>query len=143
MAFYVLSLCRSGSRRRIVEKSRDLTRYGRRYRGGRRRFESGHWSRGLFPEHLFAGSYLAIAAIQVLQHSVPYRLCVFRCPLGRESRRRPVVAQIARDPRFVIALVGAVASWAVMSLLMNATPLSMHRHMHSFDDTAWVISGMC
>ena len=64
----------------------------------------------------------------------------FPVPSQAESRGGGrSLRQIARDPRFAIALVGAVASWAVMSLLMNATPLSMHRHMHSFDDTAWVI----
>ncbi|MEE2727179.1 MAG: MFS transporter [Candidatus Latescibacterota bacterium] len=97
------------------------------------------WSRGLFPEHLFAGSYLAIAAIQVL---VLCALSFVRFPVPSQAESRGggrSLREIARDPRFAIALVGAVASWAVMSLLMNATPLSMHRHMHSFDDTAWVI----
>ena len=97
------------------------------------------WSRGLFPEHLFAGSYLAIAGIQVL---VLCALSFVRFPapsVAESAGGGRSLREIARDARFVTALVGAVASWAVMSLLMNATPLSMHRHMHSFDDTAWVI----
>ena len=97
------------------------------------------WSRDLFPNHLFAGSYLAIAGVQLL---VLCALSFVRFPspsaaeTGEGGRS---LREIARDARFALALIGAVASWAVMSLLMNATPLSMHRHMHSFDDTAWVI----
>lgn len=97
------------------------------------------WSRGLFADYLFAGSYLAIAAIQVLV-LVALSFVRFPAPSAAESEGGGrSLREIAADPRFVLALIGAVASWAVMSLLMNATPLSMHRHMHSFDDTAWVI----
>lgn len=97
------------------------------------------WSRDFFPDHLFAGSYLAIAGIQLLV------LCAlffvrFPSPSAAEAGEGGrSLREIAGDARFVLALIGAVASWAVMSLLMNATPLSMHRHMHSFGDTAWVI----
>ncbi|MGY8823902.1 MAG: MFS transporter [Candidatus Latescibacterota bacterium] len=97
------------------------------------------WSRNIFPEHLFAGSYLAIAAIQGLVLTVLF-FVRFPTPSTAESSGggRPLT-EISRDANFALAIVGAVASWAVMSLLMNATPLSMQRHMHSFDDTAWVI----
>ena len=47
--------------------------------------------------------------------------------------------ELAGQPRFIAAVVGAVASWGIMSLLMNATPLSMERHHHPFGDTTWVI----
>ena len=47
--------------------------------------------------------------------------------------------EIARQADFVLAVIGAVAAWGLMSLLMNATPLAMKRHLHSFADTAWVI----
>ncbi len=97
------------------------------------------WSRSLFPDYLFAGSYLAIAGIQLL---VLCALFFVRFPspsVAETGEGGRSLKEIARDARFALALIGAVASWAVMSLLMNATPLSMHRHMHSFDDTAWVI----
>ena len=38
-----------------------------------------------------------------------------------------------------MAILGAVTSYGVMSLLMNATPLSMDRHSHSYADTTQVI----
>jgi MFS family permease len=97
------------------------------------------WSRDFFPGHLFAGSYLAIAAIQGLVLTALF-FVRFPTPSKAESAGggRPL-SDIARDANFVLAIIGAVASYAVMSLLMNATPLAMQRHMHSFDDTAWVI----
>ena len=50
------------------------------------------WSRGLFPEHLFAGSYLAIAGIQ-RAGALRAVICALSGSIcGRECRRRPVAA---------------------------------------------------
>jgi MFS family permease len=52
---------------------------------------------------------------------------------------RPLAA-IVRQVDFAIAVGAAVTSYAVMSFLMTATPISMHVHDHHSDaDTAWVI----
>jgi MFS family permease len=41
---------------------------------------------------------------------------------------------------FLVAVAAAVVSYAVMSFIMTATPISMHVHDHHSDtDTAWVI----
>ena len=97
------------------------------------------WSQNWLPAHLFAGSFLCIAAVHFLVLGV---LSVTSLPLpGAEERGtegRPLM-QIARQPDFILALTGALASYGVMSLLMTATPLSMVRHQHSFADMALVI----
>jgi len=52
---------------------------------------------------------------------------------------RPLVS-VARQPMFLVAVAAAVVSYAVMSFIMTATPISMHVHDHHSDtDTAWVI----
>ena len=47
--------------------------------------------------------------------------------------------ELARQPYLLIAVLGAVTSWGLMSLLMHATPLAMARFGHSFADTTQVI----
>ncbi len=97
------------------------------------------WSRTWFSEHLFAGSYLAVALVQGLVLCTVLWVSFPAPPAEEKTKRGRPLGQISKDPNFALAVLGAVASWAVMSLLMNATPLSMQRHMHSFADTTWVI----
>ncbi len=50
------------------------------------------------------------------------------------------LAQIAAQPRFVVAVASAAIGYATMVLLMTATPLAMmHGHAHDFSDVAFVI----
>jgi MFS family permease len=97
------------------------------------------YARGWFESFPFAGPFLSI----VLLHSGLLLLLSFtRLPKPQaadtQSSGRPL-SVIARQPDFLLAVIGAFTSWGVMSLLMNATPLSMQRHHHPFNDTAWVI----
>ena len=97
------------------------------------------WSSGWLDQALFAGSFLSLAAVHILVLGV-LRLTALPRPQGAaETRPARSLAILARQPNFVLALVGAVCSYGVMSLLMNATPLSMQRHHHPFSDTTWVI----
>jgi MFS family permease len=52
---------------------------------------------------------------------------------------RPLL-EIFRSPVVVVAVAAAAVGYGVMSLLMTATPISMHGHAgHSLDATKWVI----
>ena len=95
----------------------------------------------LVPGHEYAGSFVGVAALLaaaalVLTRSEP------GLPAAREAdpgATRPL-AQVVRQPLFVVAVAAAVVSYAVMSFIMTATPISMHVHDHHSDtDTAWVI----
>ena len=55
-----------------------------------------------------------------------------------QAKARPL-SHIASQPKFIVALICAMLGYGVMSLVMTATPLAMHHHAHSFDDTAFVI----
>jgi MFS family permease len=97
------------------------------------------WSREWFPEYLFAGSFLSIAVVHGLVLLV-LSFVAFPAPSAAEQRAEGrSLREIARQSNFALAVIGAVAAWGIMSLLMNATPLAMNRHLHSFADTAWVI----
>jgi len=95
---------------------------------------------------LFAGSYLAlgglcllnILALQFVRIPRPVKLA--RGETGRG------LAAIARQPRFVVAVLAAMTGYGVMNLVMVATPLAMVGCGFSFADSAevlrWHVLGM-
>ena len=55
------------------------------------------------------------------------------------SRGRPLSKLLSLSPLW-LALLSAAIGYAVMSLVMTATPVSMHNHYHhSLEDTKWVL----
>lgn len=46
---------------------------------------------------------------------------------------------IAKQPKFIVAIICAMLGYGVMSLVMTATPLAMRHHSHAFADTSFVI----
>ena len=47
---------------------------------------------------------------------------------------------VLRQPSLLLAITASVVGWSIMSLIMTATPVSMHEiDHHSLDDTTWVI----
>jgi MFS family permease len=51
---------------------------------------------------------------------------------------RPLIV-IGRQPIFIVALLGATISYAVMSFLMSITPVAMKEHHFDFTDSTFVI----
>src|SRR5262249_3025718 len=51
---------------------------------------------------------------------------------------RPI-AEIVRQPIFIVAVLAQMMGQGVMNLLMTGTPLAMMAHHHTFADTAFVI----
>lgn len=103
-------------------------------------------SKDLLADHPFVGSFACITLLQGLILLIISRTSLPPpTPKTEADDGRPLAA-IANSPTFVIAVLGAVAAWGLMSLLMNATPLSMERHHHAFGDTAnviqWHVLGM-
>ena len=83
------------------------------------------FTKDLMPPFLFAASYLgqaAIAAIAILA------LAFVRVPpLVEHERKGPgrPLAEIVRQPRFVVAVICGVASYGLMNLMMTSAPLAM------------------
>jgi len=79
----------------------------------------------LWPPHLFAATYLAQAAVAAVSALI---LLGVRLPMPTaatgQAGGRPLGA-IARQPRFVIAVVCGVVSYLLMNFLMTAAPLAM------------------
>ncbi|MEO1247179.1 MAG: MFS transporter [Pseudomonadota bacterium] len=96
-----------------------------------------HWVDGL----PYAGTLLSLAvlygvqALLLLQLEAPRQLASQR-PTGEG---RPLKT-IARQPVFLVAVLGGTVGYALMTLVMTATPISMHLFAgHSLEATAGVI----
>jgi MFS family permease len=85
------------------------------------------WGRHLY-EPEFSGSFLLLLTTLVISLLI---FAGFRNPpvSGAPESTAPArpLADIARQPAFLVALISATISYAIMSFLMTATPISMHQ----------------
>ena len=95
----------------------------------------------LVPGSEYAGSFVGVAALCLATALVltRYRPGPVHEPHDTPGPARPL-AEIVRQPAYVVAVLAGIVSYAVMSFIMTATPISMHVHDgHSDAATAWVI----
>ena len=89
----------------------------------------------------FAGTMVALAALFLLQSFLMMALREpnMRDELETEQSDRPL-GEIVRQPVFLAAVFGGVAAYGIMTLIMTATPLSMHLNDgYSIEETGSVI----
>jgi MFS family permease len=100
----------------------------------------GALTRDLMSDAAYAGSFAAVVALSVASAAI-LAATPLPPPPPKDTVTEPQrpFAQIARQPRFVAAIVGAATGSGVMILVMTATPLSMLAHDHSVSDAAFVI----
>jgi MFS family permease len=87
----------------------------------------------------YAGAFVGAAVLCTIGLAVLWGLGgEARLPLrvsGVHGEGRPL-GEIARQPKFIVAVVAAIASFGLMSLLMTAAPLAMVGHGHTEHDAA-------
>ena len=92
-------------------------------------------TKDLLPPHLFAASYLGAVGLRAARR----RSCCIssRCrrsqPSAGRARGRPL-PEIARTPRFIVAVACGMASYAMMNMVMTSAPLAMVGCGHSVTD---------
>lgn len=88
----------------------------------------------------FLGAYLALAGVALLSMGVMASIRFADGPgkTGGGGGGRPL-GEIARQPQFIVAALGAALSYGVMNLLMAATPLAMDVCGMPFSDAAFVL----
>lgn len=95
----------------------------------------------LVPGSEYAGSFLGVAALCVATALVltRYRPGPMHPSHDASGPMRPL-AEILRQRAYLVAVLAGIVSYAVMSFIMTATPISMHVHDgHSDAATALVI----
>ena len=91
-------------------------------------------------EPRFLGAYLGLLVF-VAVTSVLLRYVQIPAPTAAEraSHGRPL-AQIAAQPKFIVAVLAGALSYGVMNFLMTSTPIAMQVCGHSYGAAAFVIS---
>jgi predicted MFS family arabinose efflux permease len=104
------------------------------------------FTKDFLPAYLFAGTYVAQSACAVLAAGVLTLLKIPRPPVSHSLAEGRPLAEIVRQPRFVVAVVCGLASYAMMNLVMTSAPLAMVMCNHSVSDAAlgiqWHVIGM-
>ncbi len=99
-----------------------------------------NWTRDLIAPAVFAGSFAALVGVYVLslllQLFLPSGAATPTMGIAWSGRK---LQRIAAQPIFLAAVICGMLGYAVMTLIMTATPLAMRVHDHIFSDTAFVI----
>jgi MFS family permease len=96
-----------------------------------------------FPSVQYAGTLGALAVLYLVQSALFFVLGPMReeDPDGHLEVQRPI-GKIVAQPVFLVAVLGGVTAYGVMTLIMTATPLSMHiNDGYSLEETAQIIRG--
>ena len=89
----------------------------------------------------YVGSFIGSSIMMTISFFI---LLVFykNQSLAESDSAEPVrpLAEVFRQPKLILAMISAVVGYAIMSLIMTATPVSMHEiDQHTLDDTTWVV----
>ena len=87
----------------------------------------------------FLGSYLALIGFCVVALALQRMMDIPRLTAAEQKDQGRPLAEIARQPAFIVAVLSAMIGYGVMNLLMTATPLAMKACAHPFSDAAFVI----
>ncbi|MCB1547100.1 MAG: MFS transporter [Hyphomicrobiaceae bacterium] len=101
--------------------------------------EVAKWAVNWLSPVTFAGVYVVVAMFSLVVLMIVQALSIPRLTTAeRGSGGRPL-SVIARQPRFVVALISSMFGYGVMTLVMSATPLAMLDCGFRFNDSATVI----
>jgi MFS family permease len=79
----------------------------------------------------FAGAYLSGAVLMLLAAVILMGLRIPKVAMPARGQGGRPLMEIARQPVFVIAIMCAISTYALMNLVMTAAPLAMVQHGHS------------
>ena len=100
----------------------------------------------IWPPYLFAASYLGQSVLALIAGGVLALVNIPKpAPRAAVGDGRPIL-EIAREPRFIVAVACGVAAYSMMNMMMTSAPLAMVMCNHSVTDATlgiqWHILGM-
>jgi MFS family permease len=98
------------------------------------------YAKDVFAPVLFAGAYVALAALAGVSIVLLSFLAIPTPSLVHGERGGRPLGQIARQPAFIAALANGVLGYATMVFVMTATPLAAVACGHSSDDAISIIA---
>ena len=100
----------------------------------------------LWSPYLFSATFLAQAGLAAISAGVLMLVKIPTPPRRPEGGEGRPILEIARQPRFIVAVACGVASYSMMNMVMTSAPLAMVLCNHSIKDSAlglqWHVLGM-
>ena len=90
-------------------------------------------------EPTFMASYLVLAVFAFLSLLLASRLDIPPLSAAEQHARGRPLGEIARQPKFLVAVLAAACGYGVMNLLMTATPIAMDLCRYPFAEAAFVL----
>ena len=104
------------------------------------------FTKDLWQPYLFAGSFIAQAAVALVSAAVLAMVKIPMPPAHVMANPGRPISEIARQPRFIAAVACGVASYSMMNMVMTSAPLAMVDCNHSVNEAAlgiqWHLLGM-
>lgn len=97
------------------------------------------WAKDWVAAAPFTGTFLSLIGLQVLAMALLLFLDIPRPDSTERGDAGRGLREIARQPRFVVAVVGGMCAYMTMNLVMTATPLAVLDCNYVFADAAFVI----
>jgi len=97
------------------------------------------WGKDFVADRAFLGAFLLLSAFCVAIAALMPGLDLPRTERAAGVSSGRPLSVIARQPAFQVAVLGATVGYAVMLLVMTATPLAMVGHNHGVGDAVHVI----
>jgi MFS family permease len=91
-------------------------------------------------EPKFTGAYLALIAFVLVTIAILSRIRVPNLSAAEQAASGRPLAEIARQPKYIVAVLSGAISYGVMNFLMTSTPIAMRGCGHPYGDAALVIS---
>jgi MFS family permease len=88
----------------------------------------------------FAGAYLALIAFVLVTIAILSRIRIPDLSAAEQAASGRPMSVIARQPKYVVAVMAGAISYGVMNFLMTSTPIAMRGCGHPYGDAAFVIS---
>ncbi|HET7256502.1 MAG TPA: MFS transporter [Xanthobacteraceae bacterium] len=103
-------------------------------------------TQNLWPPYLFAATYIGQSALALIAGAVLMFVNIPKPPPRSVVGDGRPLLEIAREPRFVVAVVCGVAAYSMMNMVMTSAPLAMVMCNHSVTDATlglqWHVLGM-
>jgi MFS family permease len=91
-------------------------------------------------EPRFTGAYLALIVFILVTMAILSRIRVPDLSAEQQAAKGRPMSEIAKQPKYVVAVMAGAISYGVMNFLMTSTPIAMGVCGHPYADAAFVIS---
>jgi MFS family permease len=103
--------------------------------------QTAKWSVDLLAPITYAGVYVMVMVFSALVLLVVQGLAIPPLTAAQKAEGGRPLREIMRQPTYMVALAASMFGFAVMTLVMSATPLAMHACGFGFNHSATVIQG--